>query len=116
VTFPALRLPTGEYVPVEVEKVSEHLLSESHPVGRLKAQFFRGLGFRWSDPHVLVAALQALGREGEIVDRIETPFGIKYVVDGTLIGPRGSADVRTVWHARDEEGAPRLVTAYPTSR
>lgn len=111
-----MKLPNGNHAFIEVEKVSAYLLSESHPVGRLKAQFFRGLGFRWGNPHALVAALQTLGREGEVVDRIETPFGIKYVVDGTVIGPRGSANVRTVWHARDEEGAPRLVTAYPVRR
>jgi hypothetical protein len=101
---------------VEVEKVSAYLLSESHPVGRLKAQFFRGLGFRWSDPQAFVAALQALARQAEFVDRIETPFGIKYVVDGTVMGPSGSAEVRTVWHATDTEGVPRMVTAYPVPR
>lgn len=111
-----MRLPNGEHVSVELEKVSEYLLSESHPVGRMKAQFFMGLGFRRADPHRLLAALGALGREGEVVDRIETPYGIKYVVDGTLIGPEGSAAVRTVWHARDSLAPPRLVTAYPAGR
>jgi len=39
-----LKLPNGNHAFIEVEKVSAYLLSESHPVGRLKAQFFRGLG------------------------------------------------------------------------
>ena len=34
---------------VDVEKVRDYLLSSTHPVGRLKAAFFMGLGYRAED-------------------------------------------------------------------
>jgi hypothetical protein len=105
-----VKLPTGSAARVEIKKVSEYLLSETHPVGRTKAVFFKGLGIA---PDELISELLRIARSEEVVDRTVTSFGIKYVVDGRIEGKRGSALVRTVWVAENEEAAPRLVTAYP---
>jgi len=43
-----------------------------------------------------------------------TPYGQKYVIRATLVGPTGhSAAVVSVWVVRRGEDAPRFVTAYP---
>jgi hypothetical protein len=43
----------------------------------------------------------------------QTPYGQKYSIRATLIGPSGSsADVVSVWFVRTGEEIPRLVAAY----
>lgn len=47
-----VKLPNAELAVIDAAKVRDYLLSESHPVGRFKAAFFKGLGFRadrWQD-------------------------------------------------------------------
>jgi hypothetical protein len=41
-----MRLPNAERAVIERRKLSEYLLSETHPVGKFKAQFFKKLGFK----------------------------------------------------------------------
>jgi hypothetical protein len=44
----------------------------------------------------------------------QTPYGRKYVIRGTLVGPSGSSvDLVSVWVLRTGEDIPRFVTAYP---
>jgi hypothetical protein len=93
------------------------LLSESHPVGKAKARFFVGRGYSVEKPEVLGEAIVMIARFEEVVDSQATPFGIKYVVDGTLLAPNGSeVDLRTVWQIDDDDSPPRLISAYPRRR
>jgi hypothetical protein len=39
-----MRLPNAEKAVIERRKLTEYLLSETHPAGRFKAQFFKNLG------------------------------------------------------------------------
>ena len=41
-----MRLPNAEKAVIERRKLTEYLLSETHPTGRFKAQFFKKLGFK----------------------------------------------------------------------
>lgn len=56
--------------------------------------------------------LRRIAREGTVVDRIFTTYGIKYVVDDRINGPAGSAVARTVRLVERGQAVPRLVTAY----
>jgi len=105
-----LKLPNAERAQVAQEKIAGYLLSESHPVGRAKARFFRSLGFRSGNAQALRSELLRIALEGEGAE-VEGPFGPKYVVDGVVHGPLGTARVRTVWILEPE--GPRFVTAYP---
>lgn len=98
-----------------MRKLTDYLLSPSHPVGRSKARFFRGLGFDASDADALRAELLMLARRGEVKETKRTPYGTKYVVVGSIRTPGGEeATVTTVWIAEASGStAPRLVTAYP---
>jgi hypothetical protein len=40
-----VRLPGGERVIIDPEKLREYVLSRVHPVGRFKAAFFAALGY-----------------------------------------------------------------------
>jgi hypothetical protein len=111
-----LTLPDGVKVVVEERKVRDYLLSPTHPIGRLKAAFFGTLGFGPEDPTDLVNALEAHASGGEVMGRESTRYGTKYVVEGELRGPVGSARVRSVWIADHSGGILRLVTAYPAPK
>lgn len=99
---------------VDDRKLIEYLLAEGHPAGRAKARFFRSLGFSKETAGELRTALVAHANDNEISSSIETRFGSKYVIDGSLRGPTGDvATVRAVWFIETGERHPRFVTAYP---
>lgn len=108
------RLPGAERAFVDPIKVRDYLLSPEHPVGCNKARFFAALGFTRAAWPALWRTLLSIAHEGEAVPGAETPFGRKYEIHATIIGPSGKpARVVTVWMIRDGEDFPRLVTAYP---
>ena len=109
-----MHLPDADRVLVEHAKVTDYLLSFDHPVGHHKARFFVALGFEVARPHELTDALRDVGRNGTVTSRVETQFGEKYIVDGTMTSPIGrTARVRTVWMVLADQGAPRFVTVFP---
>ncbi len=71
------------------------------------------MGFRADRPSELATALVAQATMGELADQQITPYGTKYVVEGALAGPRGSARVRSVWIVEEPVESLRLITAYP---
>lgn len=107
------RLPRHEEAVLPTRKLRDYLLDPAHPVGRSKAHFLGMLGFsrqRWS---VLEHELRALIAREPAWAMPVGPYGQKFIVRGTIRGPwRREARIVTVWIVRDE-GAPRLVTAYP---
>ena len=55
-----------------------------------------------------------IARTEEIREKIESPFGIKYIIDGQMKFSNGeSVTVRTVWIIETGQNIPRFVTAYP---
>jgi hypothetical protein len=110
-----MRLPDAEKAYVPQEKLTAYLLSETHPVGRFKAVVFRAVGFDDSNVDLLEQALLDVVQSCEVVKTEGTPYGTKYVVDGTLATPSGNPlPIRTVWFIEQEGAAPRFVTAYPS--
>jgi hypothetical protein len=109
-----MKLPNGNDAVVPVRKLTEYLLSESHPVGSSKAAFFRGLGFGDASIALLENGLPAILRDEDVVEVMASPHGTKYVVDGRVETPLGGlVAVRTVWIVEPNELRPRFVTAYP---
>jgi hypothetical protein len=101
---------------VERPKIVDYLLNSAHPDNGGKAQFFESLGFSIDAPELLVYALRTVARTGEVVERVESSHGEKYVVDGSVSSQTESSHsrmVRTVWIIDRGLEAPRLVTAYP---
>ena len=108
-----LKLPSAERAVVPERKIVDYLLSDTHPRGRSKAVFFRGLGFFRDDPERLRAALVEIAVSTDMMESAFA-FGTKYVGIGDIVAPNGNrARVTTVWVIRETGAPPVFVTAYP---
>jgi len=106
-------IPNAEQAQIPLEKLEKYLLSDSHPTGKAKSVFFRGLGFSIDNIEEFEEAIRAIILKEPIQRTLPTSYGTKYIVDGILKGKSQlPCLVRTVW-IREEEGRPRLVTVYP---
>lgn len=109
-----MKLPRSDSAYIPSEKLSGYLLSDSHPVGRGKAQFLLNLGFTQADQSRLGEQLLAIARNEEVSQEVRTEYGTKYVVEERISTPSGTeAQLRTVWIAEPQDRRPRFVTAYP---
>jgi len=112
-----MTLPNCEAALIPKEKITGYLLSTTHRDGRHKAAFFMACGFsigRWQQ---LAQALRQHAADGEVTKKEETPFGVRYTVEGALHTPEGrSVNLRVIWFVEQGEVLPRLVTAYPLPR
>lgn len=104
------KLPGADRAFVEEAKLA-YLLKEGE-----KGGFFLRVGFSTRDPVALRRALLAHVCDRPMVNAIRNPFGIKYVVEGSMATPdRRDPVVRSVWIVEKGSERPRLVTAYPAS-
>jgi len=109
-----LPIPNANRAIIDPVKLHGYLLSPSHPIGRLKAAFFRILGYSSEGWRQLETDLRTQHLSQDVTLEEQTPYGRKYSIRATLIGPSGrSADVVSVWFIRTGEEIPRFVTAYP---
>ena len=109
-----MRLPNSDRAVIAKSKITDYLLSFTHPYGRSKAKFFAQLGFSAANWRDLETALRRLATDSEVTTASPTPYGKKYVIDGRLSAPRNaSATIRTVWFVETGEDIPQFVTAYP---
>jgi len=109
-----LKLPNRKHVIIHREKITEYLLSFSHPTGYWKAQFFSAFGFAvdlWED---LALALFHHAANNDVTEVVKTDYGIKYVIDGSLESPdERNPWIRTIWFVKQKDDTPRFITAYP---
>ena len=109
-----LRLPNAEHAIVPRAKLCDYLLSMTHPIGRFKAAFFATLGYTIENCERLQMDLLQLAQSGTVFPGQLSPYGRKYEVRGTLVGPSGRlANLVTVWIVLNGEAYPLLVTAFP---
>ncbi|MCU6452943.1 hypothetical protein LPN01_02510 [Sphingomonas sp. A2-49] len=99
---------------VEMAKIRDYLLSDSHPTGRAKAAFFRSFGFTLTDAVGLAAAIDQHGATRPVVGIRTNDFGIKHEVRCTLIAPDGRQPcIITIWLQAAGETSVRLISASP---
>jgi hypothetical protein len=109
-----MKLPCAAKARVERKKIVEYLLASSHPDGGAKARFFTRFGFSVEKWKTFARALKQHGRVHDVTGSIESRYGRRYIVDGSLETPDGrDPRVRTVWILAKRSKSPRLVTAYP---
>ena len=109
-----MKLPNRESAYIPPPKLKDYLLSETHPVGRSKAKFFRALGFSETNIDMLEQRLIAIAHSEDVEEVATSPHGMKYVIECMLQTPGGSiVQVRTVWIIDTGQDRPRFVTAYP---
>lgn len=109
-----MKLPNASQARVDESKVTDYLLSVSHPDGSAKARFFERFGFRASNCNEFILALLEHGRVNPVVNVVDNEFGKRYSVDGEIRSPDGrNPTIRTVWIVEAGQDIPRLITAYP---
>jgi hypothetical protein len=91
-------IPSAKQLIVPPEKIRDYLLSHRYPIGRFKAAFFVGLGFRQDRWEELGDALRRHAESGTVAAETASEYGRKYVIKGDLVGPGGrSATLVSVW-------------------
>lgn len=109
-----MQLPNRESAYIPRSKLIDYLLSRTHAVGKSKARFFYKFGFDETNGDTFEQGLRKIAQNYEITEQISMPYGEKYIIDGVLQTPRGSAiNIRTVWIIEKGEINPHFVTAYP---
>ena len=109
-----MQIPNSDRALIDPVKLHGYLLSRSHPVGRFKAPFSHALGYSSENWRQLEVDLRTQHLSRDVTLEDHTPYGQKYSIRATLVGPSGSsADVVSVWIVRTSEEPPRFVTAYP---
>lgn len=107
-------MPGRERAVIEDSKVLDYLLNTAHPDGMSKALFFVAHGFKPEDAEVFKDALLSHCFGYEVVQLVQTKFGVKYIIEGEISTPRKTkVNIRTVWIATKPTRIPKLVTAYP---
>lgn len=112
-----MKLPNYQQAIVPKAKIVDYLLSPTHADGWSKERFFIRFGFTQESWYLLAAALYAFAQENNVTGIETSPFGQRYIVEGTLQGLDGRKPwIRTIWFIRTGEAIPRFVTAYPLQR
>lgn len=109
-----MKLPGGDRAVVELAKLTDYCLDETHPRGRHKARVFAArLGLGRADAALLRAELiRAAASSLDAVEGVADGFGRRFTVDLVVAGPQGSGVARSAWIVRTGEDFPRLTTCY----
>lgn len=110
-----MKLPNHEQAVVPQPKIVKYLLDLTNENGKAKAEFFLAFGFTIESWEIMAQALKQHAADHALAKtEARPPFGIHYVIEGTINTPddRNPA-VRVIWIIDDGDDTPRLVTAYP---
>ncbi|GET35750.1 DUF6883 domain-containing protein [Microseira wollei] len=112
-----MKLPNYELAVVPQQKITDYLLSPTHPDGRSKEKFFTAFGFSLDDWETLKNALLRHVAFHDVTKVEDSPFGTRYVVEGSLLTPDSRNPlIRSVWFVETGEIIPKFATAYPLKR
>ena len=108
-----MKIPGGDRAVVDVRKLRDYCLCESHPRGRHKAKVFAAaLGMGQADAGQLRRELLIAARDGHAKALRKDQYGRRFVVECKVRGPAGSAVIRSHWIIREGEDFPKLLTCY----
>ena len=108
-----MKLPNGEVAIVEIAKIRDYCLSQSHPRGRHKARVFLSvLAMTAANSEELRTALIDAAREGNAILGASDQYGTRYIIDLELKRIDRTANVRSSWIILSGEIAPRFVTCF----
>jgi hypothetical protein len=100
---------------VEIAKLRDYCLSETHPRGKHKARVFRSrLGLTAADAELLRQTLSdaARDRRGELRPTDSDEYGQRYVLDFEMITAAGTATIRSAWIVLAGQDVLRLSSCY----
>ncbi len=102
-------------VVVDVAKLRDYCLSDTHPRGRHKARVFRArLGLTANDAELLHRKLldAVQSRQDDLQPTDADEFGQHYVLDFPMTTAAGSAIVRSAWIVLSRQDVLRLTSCY----
>jgi hypothetical protein len=109
-----MQLPSATEAKVPKAKIVLYLLNPNHQDGKSKSRFFSARGFTAEMWEELAEALRRHALEHEVSRQIDSPLGVRFVVEGLMSMPDETvAVIRSVWFIESGERTPRFVTAYP---
>lgn len=96
-----MKMPNAESAVVEIQKLVDYCLNQEHWRGKHKARvFLSACGMTAEHAYDLRDALlnAALNLDAESTEKDD--YGQRYVVELEVVGPTGSARVRSAWIVR----------------
>lgn len=83
-------------------------------MGGSKARYFYSIGFNENNIQALEKELLKIAHTESVIEKKESEFGEKYILDGEISKPTGGTSrIRTVWIIDIGRETPRLIPAYP---
>lgn len=108
-----MKLPNADRAVVDIVKLRDYALSQSHPRGRHKARvFLAALGLTVADAEEFRTALLESARTGDAIPGASDEFGTRYTIDFEIVRSTKRALVRGCWIILMEDGLPRLTSCY----
>ncbi len=108
-----MKLPGAALAIVDIEKLRDYCLSESHPRGKHKARVFESaLGLTANDATELREAILSAILTEEAIAGERDEHGQRYFVDFSMKRQIKDAVIHTAWIIRRDEDRPRLTSCY----
>ncbi len=108
-----MKLPNAARASVDIAKLRDYCLSNTHPEGRHKARVFQSaLGISSGDAEFLREAILDAAAKTDAVAEDSDAHGARYLLDFELKRENRQAMIRTAWIVRRNEDFPRLLTCY----
>lgn len=108
-----MHLPNADQGIIDLEQLRGYCLNPAHTRGRHKGRVFAAaLGITAREAAWLRMAFLRAARDRPAVAGRADAHGRRYHLDLEVIGPEGSAPVRTTWIIRTGETAPRLTSCF----
>src|SRR5207247_1677008 len=83
------KMPDAHLARVETAKITDYLLSLSHPKGKGKANFFMNFGFTPAHAARFEASLLKHARTQPVINVKQSDHGLKYVLECACESPDG---------------------------
>ena len=108
-----MRLPNSARAVVDIAKLRDYCLNESHPRGRHKARMFASaLNVTAKDAENLRVHILAGVAQQDAIAGVSDDYGARYTVDMPIEILGRKALVRTAWIVRRDEDFPRLTSCF----
>jgi len=108
-----MKLPSNNILEISNNKIDKYLLNPNHPDGQAKADFYIANGIDIKNTAHFENLLKQQATENDIIQKIATPYGTKYIFESAIAFPNGKSHViRSVWISAENEKILKFVTAY----
>src|SRR3712207_3450563 len=107
-------LKNAQNAVIDERKIRDYVLDMSNPAGRNKARVIRAAtGMTRVNYKNLIEQIKQAILVSEVEPVEPIPYGERFRVTMTILGPKGTLRVRTGWIYRTGEDVPRFATLYP---